>query len=849
MVKFGTPLFQRPGYLGPSALAALLALCSAAASGAPLRPALYAGNGSVPEVTLAAYRALSASLSRGYDRSRDISPRQLLTLLEVAERTGTSLGQALATGEMESAHTWNDHVRPPLANGQLGSATGVWQFLPATFQIIIKKYGAQLLAATAADAAANRAPLDLGEGPFTDAQVRDLIQETVAGKRSAGDEELQLLRHNFAVLAFAKHYLSLDSGATTPEEDYLFHFLGEGQGRRVLELGRGEARDTLCVQRLDAPATPMDTGPKAPGGEAKIAAGQGATQISSPPPSAPSAPRVTAQAAVASSFLPEGLTLATARTPAASTAESSGSAGPSKASTPATSTAESSGPAVPSKPAILAGGSAPTPSAPPTGTSGASLPAQPPETTGETARAKSPEPTGPTAAPAPLPATAPPGLGEFGSPNPPEPGTTATNPLTTLIATLKTAAGLAKEEPPAPQAAVWTPPPVTAPPPPSAEWGLPATSPTVTSNPGMFYRDGRQQTQPYTWGEFLEHLGRQVRAQDQPALVRAKYGVGFPLTGGDMQERAFDPEAVAKPVSFHHEISPTLWLPEALITGPLDADETREYKARLAALVAQGDDQPLDRLPPEALAALQHLRLLPPGAAELSTRDPQVSQALRAFRQRVGKAEPDDPAQADRLLPAERMALALYDQRLTRYAALQAGQQASGLQAPDLNRINKLPKGLKKYAAPHLAAVQRALAGQGLLTPPTQKVVWRDKKRKKHVEYKTAPFAGKPDPATISALDRFQWRHGLQQTGGVLDAVTLNMLGLWAMGPEIFQPLSGPQCLIEDLAEQTAWCEIPGVAPSEKQQDYDPLKITLQRPGVATSRLMVTALESNGVSP
>jgi hypothetical protein len=183
MVKFGNPLIHRPGYLGASALAAILTICSAAASGAPLTPALYASNGGVPEVTLAAYRALSANLSRGYDRSRDISPRQLLTLLEVAERTGTSLGQALATGEMESAHTWNDHVRPPLANGQLGSATGVWQFLPATFHTIIKKYGAQLLAATAADMAANRAPLDLGEGPFTDAQVRDLIQEAVAGKR------------------------------------------------------------------------------------------------------------------------------------------------------------------------------------------------------------------------------------------------------------------------------------------------------------------------------------------------------------------------------------------------------------------------------------------------------------------------------------------------------------------------------------------------------------------------------------------------------------------------------------------------------------------------------------------
>ncbi len=771
MVKFGAPLVHQPGCLGAPALAATLVLLSAAASGAPLTSALYAGNGGVPEVTLAAYRALSASLSRGYDRTRDISPRQLLTLLEVAERTETSLGQALATGEMESAHTWNDHVRPPLANGQLGSATGVWQFLPATFHGIIKEYGAQLLAATAADAAANRAPLDLGEGPYTDAQVRGLIQETVAGKRGAGDEELQLLRHNFAVLAFAKHYLSLDSGATTPEEDYLFHFLGEGQGRRVLALARGEARDTLCVQMLDAPTSPLDTGPKPQGGEALVA-NQGATKAPSPqqPP-----PRVTTQAAVAAaSFKPHGLTLATARPVVAFASAPSGASLPSNSSTPSVITAS-------------------------------------------------------------------------GTPNPTKPPK-ADNPITALVATLKTAAGLAKEAPPAAPPAVWTPPPPAVPPPPSAEWGLAATSPTVTSNPGMFYRDGRQQTQPYTWAEFLDHLARQVRAQDQPALVRAKYGVGFPLKGGDMPERAFNPDEVTEAAAFHHEISPTLRLPETLITGPLDPDETREYQARLAALVAQGDDQPLDRLPPEALAALQHLRLLSPETRELSTRDPKVSQALREFRQRVGKAEPDDPTQIDRLLPAERVALALYDQRLTRYAALQAGQQASATDAPDLNRINKMPKGLRKFAAPHLAAVQRALAAQGLLTPPTQKVVWRDKKRKKHIEYKKARFAGKPDQATITALDSFQWRHGLQQTAGVLDVVTLNLLGLPSLGPELFQPLSGSQCLIDDLAEPPAWCEITKATPAVKQQSHDALHITLQTPPRASPRLIATALESNGMS-
>ncbi len=761
MVKFGAAFFHQPGCLGASALAATLALLSATASGAPLTSALYTENGGVPEVTLAAYRALSASLSRGYDRSRDISPRQLLILLEVAERTDTSLGQALATGEMESAHTWNDHVRPPLANGQLGSATGVWQFLPATFQTIIKKYGAQLLAATAADPAANRAPLDLGEGPFTNAQVRDLIQETVVGKRGAGDEELQLLRHNFTVLAFAKHYLSLDSGATTPEEDYLFHFLGEGQGRRVLALARGEARDTLCVQMLDAPAAPLDTRPEAPGGKVLVA-NQEARKAPSPPPSPA---QVTPQAAVASSFLPNGPLAASARSP--------------------------------------------------------------------------------------LPT-------ELALPSPAKPAA-ADTPITTLVAKLNTAAGLPVKAPPAVvEEAIWLPPPAEPssppPPPPSAEWGLPASSPTVTSNPGMFYRDGKGGTQPYTWAEFLDHLARQVRAQDQPALVRAKYGVGFDLKGGDMPERAFDPAAATagakRPqTEFWHEISQVLRVPELLITGPLNREETRQYQGRLAELVAQGEDKPLDTLPPEALSGLQHLKLLPPQIQPVSTEDPEVLKALRAFRTLVGKAEPDDPAHARLLLPAERVALEIYDQRLARYAAWQAGQQASAAHAPDLNRIKKLPPSLKKRAAPYLATLQTALAGQGLLTPPTRKVVWRDKKRKKHVKYKRVPFAGTADSATVTALNTFQWRQGLRQTEGVLDAVTLNMLGLTAMGPEIFQPLSGPQCPVDDLAEPPAWCEIPRVAPGTRQRGDDALLITLRSPVRISSRLIATTLAAHEVNP
>ena len=155
--------------------------------------------------------------ARNYDQIQDISPKQLLILLEVSERTGTSLGQILATGEFESAKTWNDFVRPTLGNGRLGSATGVWQFIPATFHRIIEKYGVDLLAASSANAGTGQDHLDLSAGPFSDAQVRAIIRDTTEGVRGGKDERLQLLRHNFAVLAFTKHYLSVETGATTPE--------------------------------------------------------------------------------------------------------------------------------------------------------------------------------------------------------------------------------------------------------------------------------------------------------------------------------------------------------------------------------------------------------------------------------------------------------------------------------------------------------------------------------------------------------------------------------------------------------------------------------------------------------
>ncbi len=598
-----------------------------------------------PQDPLAAYQAFADSRARDYDRAQDISARQMVLLLEVSERTGANLGHELATGEHESAHTWNDYVRPSLKSGNLGSATGVWQFQPATFHGIIRMYGSRLLTLSAADPASDRDHLDLGDGPFTDEQVRGIIKDTVDGERAADDQGLQLLRHNFAVLAFARHFLSVDSGAATPEEDFLFHFLGAGQARRVLALARGEARDTLSVKPVELPVTALAEDPAHPFGE-------GTMEV------------VESEIGLDTLFPP---------------------------------------------------------------------------------------------------ATELPGLGS-------------------IIPDL--------------------PPPI------SSEWGFPADSPIVTGNLGMFYRDGKGQSDPYTWAEFMDHLARRIRAQSQPALVRAKYGVGFGLNGGDIPGRAFDPDAAGEPVEFRYRGDKRVLVPEAMVTGPLDGEETARYRQRLAALVSQGDDAPTDVLPPESLAALHHLGVLSPEVRDQSIANPKVQAALAAFREKVGKAEPDDPDHLDRLMPAERIALEAYDLRIGHYAGLQACQAAASAEAPDLNRFKDLPAGPRRSAAPHVAAVQTALAERGLLERPIKKTVWRDKKRRKRTSYKTLPFAGKPDKATVAALDSFQLRHGLAQTGGILDAVTLELLGLPAMGQEIFLPPAGPECALKREAEAAPRCEI-----------------------------------------
>ncbi|NBC11864.1 MAG: hypothetical protein GVY09_00685 [Gammaproteobacteria bacterium] len=518
-------------------------LLAAQATAAPIVPPRPTNAAIAWQQALERFQARAERRARGYDRTQDIRPSQLLTLLDVAARTGYSLGQLLATGEHESAHTWNDFVRPPLGGGRLGSAAGVWQFQPRTFERVIHLYGAELLALTAADPARGRRRLDLGFGPFCDAHVRMIVRDTMAGLRGPDDTELRLLRHNFTVLAVAKYLLSKDSGAADPVEDYLFHFLGAAEGRRVLTLARGEDKHTRTVK---------------------------------PPP------------------LPEP------------TAPTGASAGTRIRDT------------LPGRPALLL-------------------------------------------------ELAPKGYKQLTPGAAPAPGARAAD------AVLRRPG----ESPPARTAMTHWP----------APHGFAHDSPVVTGNAGMFYRDGQGRSDPYTWAELLAHLERRVQADRQPQLVRAKYGVGFALTGGDMPQWTFEPQRPGPDIELQLAGGEVLALPRAKILAPLSARETRDYQRRLAALIALGEAAPATHLSDAAARVLWRLGLLTPAAAGddpmaafatdmgpgwgmvVRTEHPAVRKALHAFRELVGKSAPEDPAQADLLLPAERVALEVYGARIERILA------------------------------------------------------------------------------------------------------------------------------------------------------------------------------------
>jgi len=550
------------------ALAALACLCTQALQAVPMVPTL--ATDALPNAASAQldaverFQASADRRARHYDRAQDIEPRQLLALIEVAERTDYSLGQLLATGEHESAHTWNDFVRPPLGGGRLGSAAGVWQFQPRTFERIIHLYGDDLLALTEADPAAGRRRLDLGFGPFCDGHVRLIIRDTVDGLRDPDDQELKLLRHNTLVLAFSKYLLSRDSGATDPVEDYLFHFLGPAQGRRILTYARGSARHTRTVK---------------------------------PPP--PSQPNRAAQAS----------------------------------------------------------GSAPTPAG--------RLPARPEE----------------------LLKLAPRGYLQPGS-----------RSSDAMLRRPGQAAPRVSNSPSAPLMRL-VPPSLTGQTPNwQAPHGYAHDSAVVRGNSGMFYRDGEGRSDPYTWAEFLQHIANRVKADQQPRLVRAKYGVGFHLKGGDMPRWAFDPANPGEDLDLRLADGRHLPMPKAQLTEPLTLPEMRDYQRRLLALVnLWPGPEAKDRLSDAAALALRRLGLLdvesrvgtgdgaglahpdpiralavdmgPGFGHQLRTTTPEVQDALHAFRDLVGKAPPDDPTQVDLVLPAEHAAMEVYGARIARFIA------------------------------------------------------------------------------------------------------------------------------------------------------------------------------------
>ncbi len=163
-----------------------------------------------------------------YTKANTIPPEYLSGIMQAAAALEQPLGEFLSTAQVESAGTWNPYVRPPLkgtdAKGRetryLGSATGLYQFMPDTFHgVLTKKNTEDLLSRTK--------KINLGDETFTDEQVRALLR---AHSNNPGSQrnnpEFQALRSNVIVSTFAKHYLNLDSGGENAAARYCSHVTG-----------------------------------------------------------------------------------------------------------------------------------------------------------------------------------------------------------------------------------------------------------------------------------------------------------------------------------------------------------------------------------------------------------------------------------------------------------------------------------------------------------------------------------------------------------------------------------------------------------------------------------------------
>lgn len=158
------------------------------------------------------------------DRTRrSIPPEYMAQLMQVAAVLDKPLDEFLATSYYESAGTFNRHIKPIIepATGKkpprYGDATGLFQFQGATFNSVMNKNAKAILAQTKG--------MDLGDGVFTDAQVR----KTLENHNGRATPDLLALRSNVIVSAFAKHYLDQDSGGQTPAARYCAHVTGSAK--------------------------------------------------------------------------------------------------------------------------------------------------------------------------------------------------------------------------------------------------------------------------------------------------------------------------------------------------------------------------------------------------------------------------------------------------------------------------------------------------------------------------------------------------------------------------------------------------------------------------------------------